>query len=237
MNKTYSRIPLHILHHPLNWLRGLLSFSHVAVCAVACKEEADASSSSGCSPLALILEPSRQDPEKYMRHLSGPASRCQGVPNSNFQVLAVYSAACHHHAYILSEAASRSLPGVHGGLPSHHVSILPRPRGFCRMCRDLAQQVHDVISDMRKHLAAPSIRNALIVGGTDLRESKQQRQGGVHIVTGTPGTGLPHQPSLRVPALTCSLCSQWRKESRGSPTALFLVSFASRSSLEELHAQ
>ena len=70
------------------------------------------------------------------------------------------------------------------------------------MCRDLAQQVHDVISDMRKHLNAPSIRNALIVGGTDPRASKAQLQGGVHIITGTPGT----------PALCClskkgGLCS------------------------------
>lgn len=58
-------------------------------------------------------------------------------------------------------------------------------------CRDLAQQVHDVISDMRKHLNAPSIRNALIVGGTDPRASKAQLQGGVHIVTGTPGAPAP----------------------------------------------
>ena len=55
------------------------------------------------------------------------------------------------------------------------------------MHRDLAQQVHEVISDMRKHLAAPAIRNALIVGGTDPRASKAQLQGGAHIVTGTPG--------------------------------------------------
>lgn len=63
------------------------------------------------------------------------------------------------------------------------------------MCRDLAQQVHDVISDMRKHLNAPTIRNALIVGGTDPRASKAQLQGGVHIVTGTSG-----MPALRCPS-------------------------------------
>ena len=62
-----------------------------------------------------------------------------------------------------------------------------RPLTMHLACRDLAQQVHDVISDMRKHLAAPSIRNALIVGGTDPRAAKQQLQAGVHIITGTPG--------------------------------------------------
>ena len=37
-------------------------------------------------------------------------------------------------------------------------------------CRDLAQQVHDVISDMRKHLNAPSIRNAPHSGAAPTQE-------------------------------------------------------------------
>ena len=40
---------------------------------------------------------------------------------------------------------------------------------------------------MRKHLAAPAIRSALVVGGTDPRAAKAQLRGGAHIVTGTPG--------------------------------------------------
>ena len=66
--------------------------------------------------------------------------------------------------------------------------------GVSMTCRDLAQQVHDVISGMRKHLSAPAIHNALIVGGTDPRASKAQLRGGVHIVTGTPG--MPSEMNL-----------------------------------------
>ena len=58
--------------------------------------------------------------------------------------------------------------------------------GCPSMCRDLALQVHDIISEMRKHLDAPSLRNALIVGGYDPHGAKAQLQG-VHIITGTPG--------------------------------------------------
>ena len=58
--------------------------------------------------------------------------------------------------------------------------------GCPSMCRDLALQVHDIISEMRKHLEAPSLRNALIVGGHDPHAAKAQLQG-VHIITGTPG--------------------------------------------------
>ena len=75
----------------------------------------------------------------------------------------------------------------------------------CLSCRDLAQQVHDVISDMRKHLNAPTIRNTLIVGGTDPRIAKQQLQGGIHIITGTPGRVSTRNPSLRVPQIACRL--------------------------------
>ena len=65
-----------------------------------------------------------------------------------------------------------SLPGMQIGCPG--------------MCRDLALQVHDIITKMRKHLEAPSLRNALIVGGYDPHGAKAQLQG-VHIITGTPG--------------------------------------------------
>ena len=71
------------------------------------------------------------------------------------------------------------------------------------MCRDLAQQVHDIISEMRKHLAAPLLRNALIVGGYDPHGAKAQLQG-VHIITGTPGR--PEQECSLPPAL----CSCWQ---------------------------
>ena len=64
--------------------------------------------------------------------------------------------------------------------------------GCPSMCRDLALQVHDIISEMRKHLDAPSLRNALIVGGYDPHGAKAQLQG-VHIITGTPG--VPMQDS------------------------------------------
>ena len=53
-------------------------------------------------------------------------------------------------------------------------------------CRDLALQVHDIISEMRKYLAAPSLHNALVMGGYDPHGAKAQLQG-AHIITGTPG--------------------------------------------------
>ena len=65
-----------------------------------------------------------------------------------------------------------------------------KTEGKAPTCRDLAQQVHEVIAGMRRHLAAPAIRSALIVGGTDPRASQAQLQGGAHIVTGTPGALL-----------------------------------------------
>ncbi len=53
--------------------------------------------------------------------------------------------------------------------------------------RDLAQQTHDNITAMRRFLANPTLRNALLVGGTQPKEATRELKQGVDIVTGTPG--------------------------------------------------
>ncbi|EFN59708.1 hypothetical protein CHLNCDRAFT_33556 [Chlorella variabilis] len=53
--------------------------------------------------------------------------------------------------------------------------------------RDLAEQTHTNISLFRKHLAAPSVRNELMVGGTNPAAQLRSLKEGVDIVVGTPG--------------------------------------------------
>eukprot|EP00803_Ostreobium_quekettii_P004828 evm.model.scf_578.6 EVM.evm.TU.scf_578.6 scf_578:62481-70261(+) len=53
--------------------------------------------------------------------------------------------------------------------------------------RDLAEQTHDCITDFGKYLKAPTVANALFVGGVDAKAQARALREGVDIVTGTPG--------------------------------------------------
>lgn len=53
--------------------------------------------------------------------------------------------------------------------------------------RELAQQTSDNISKFSKHLSAPRIRELLVMGGDSAKDQLRALQGGVEIVTGTPG--------------------------------------------------
>lgn len=53
--------------------------------------------------------------------------------------------------------------------------------------RDLAEQTHNCISDFKKYLKSPSLRNELFVGGMDARVQAKTLKDGVDIITGTPG--------------------------------------------------
>lgn len=56
--------------------------------------------------------------------------------------------------------------------------------------RELAQQTHENIVAMKRHLSAPALRSVLLVGGTQPKEAARQLQQGTDIVTGTPGAPL-----------------------------------------------
>lgn len=68
--------------------------------------------------------------------------------------------------------------------------------------RDLAQQTHDAINSLKRHLTAPALQSVLLVGGTQPKEAARQLERGADIVTGTPGAAL----LLRIPLkfLFCS---------------------------------
>ncbi|BDA42848.1 ATP-dependent RNA helicase DDX1 [Coccomyxa sp. Obi] len=53
--------------------------------------------------------------------------------------------------------------------------------------RDLAQQTHDAINSLKRHLTTPALQSVLLVGGTQPKEAARQLERGADIVTGTPG--------------------------------------------------
>ncbi|KAM7445988.1 ATP-dependent RNA helicase ddx1 [Porites harrisoni] len=53
--------------------------------------------------------------------------------------------------------------------------------------RELAQQTHNQISNFRKFLPNPQVKEVLLIGGENVKTQVQQLNEGVDIVTGTPG--------------------------------------------------
>jgi len=51
----------------------------------------------------------------------------------------------------------------------------------------LAQQTHDNITQFKRHLPSPGIRELLVMGGDSAKEQIRALQQGVDIVCGTPG--------------------------------------------------
>ena len=62
--------------------------------------------------------------------------------------------------------------------------------------RDLAQQTHDAVTSLKRHLTSPTLQSVLLVGGTQPKEAIRQLAGGADIVTGTPGMVAPHPSSM-----------------------------------------
>lgn len=68
--------------------------------------------------------------------------------------------------------------------------------------RDLAQQTHDAINSLKRHLTAPALQSVLLVGGTQPKEAARQLERGANIVTGTPGAARTIPPQTHQTRVT-----------------------------------
>ena len=156
---------------------GFVGLAQAPRSATASWQDAPAAGDGSRKPLAVILEPARWAGKRAQARLrlASPASPLLFL---------------HHSCTALGATPLCPLPR-HPRPPQPAAPCIPAPRNptthTAHACRDLAEQTHTNISLFRKHLAAPSVRNELMVGGTNPAAQLRSLKEGVDIVVGTPG--------------------------------------------------